>query len=752
MDKVETEGQEKDTKTLLKHESVAERAREMEVQDVPPVKKNGSMRNILLGVLVVLVIALAAIFAMEYFMSEKAKVENKKDVVAVKPSKGEEEPAVKPPVEVGTDAQKEERLCRETAKKLEKMLGAADGIAQVEKEVERLKAEEPKVYEAAVVQAVIKKWQEKAEVERARVKEIDDRLETLKSLQAQTAWGGDAARIDHAIEEAGKLLLPQDAKQRVTLTQIRADWDQFKREVEAAKADHAALLAKLEEVTKNLKTKVEAEDGLKQEVDSCEVEIAQWWETNKKYGLELADDVKEAEKKLIAAKEMQQQVQKILSQMKESREVEEYLKLRTALLEQFSSYKFVQAIGDYPLSAAAAAALIQGTASEQVACKVNAAKVSDAAFKEFLEKKVLSLAKDPAETDLYGIYYQSKDGVHFGRTIDQASEIYMVAGVDRSLRYIGLSRGAAKIEQKGESTIVNGELYETTDEVGLCSQFHKPRAYPLQSIRMGSAEEMRELIAFASREGVTAESFGKELIRLIGEHLESWKKVERKGVAWYPPIRRVQMIARYMRWLKDDLKMLPVEGKLGPCYDVAFRLAAPVFVEGMPNDLTWACLKKAEVEERNAQCREYLEKLEVNHFIERYWTAYRAHEKLAQCANWKVRFVGSLNCPSGKEWRQAPKKVYSSIFNGVVPLPLYVARREKGKILFKRVLEADDAGGMRVVPSMRKELLAGDPLFQIVDGDEMIDTAKVLKELQASCSGIDLSVCAPYFTNAKDAK
>ncbi len=99
----------------------------------------------------------------------------------------------------------------------------------------------------------------------------------------------------------------------------------------------------------------------------------------------------------------------------------------------------------------------------------------------------------------------------------------------------------------------------------------------------------------------------------------------------------------------------------------------------------------------------------------------------ARRANWRVRFVGRLNCPSGAQWQKNPNKFFLSLFDERAKgcAPLYVLRKENGRLFFKRVLEKDaKSKKMKLSPGMGKQLFACDPLFQILEGDQTVDLSR----------------------------
>ncbi len=81
--------------------------------------------------------------------------------------------------------------------------------------------------------------------------------------------------------------------------------------------------------------------------------------------------------------------------------------------------------------------------------------------------------------------------------------------------------------------------------------------------------------------------------------------------------------------------------------------------------------------------------------------------------------------------------------------PLYILRRENGQLILKRVLEANKVGtGYHVVAGRGKEILAGDPLFQVKLGTQVVDIEQFFAELKEESPEIGLTSAAPFFVPA----
>ena len=631
--------------------------------------------------------------------------------------------------------------CIATTNRLALILKGPDGETKFDAAIQALQTNSPAIYADARVTTFLKHAHNLKEQHRKRNQTIQDLLAQLKSLQTQKAWGRDEAAVTNLIGRINALLLPTDTEAKTTLETITTDWTAFENKIAAAKSQHATLLSNLARVTRRLKTEVLPEaQNLQLEIEACKEGIEKWKAINDMYGLNLWDDVIAAQRVLLDAEKMQAHVQAELKKLNDARTVQDYLTQRDALLEQASTYNFTRHIEDYGISPADAQALTRGKSAAPKTIQTTASRsaaLSLEDFKNFLATKVFALTNSLLETALYGVYYSSVN-------IDSSPS---TSNAHR--KFIGLSRGEAKIQHAGESTTVIGDLFETSAEPCARLQFHKPRPSPLKTIEMGSSAELNALIKFAAQPNMTPEKFAHELERLIAEQLSVGSLTDNRDEFFYPATRRVQMIWRYFQWLHNDLHMLPIEGVIGRCYALAEELAQPVELSPIPIALTWACLKTEPIQERNKLCHEYLLSLAQNDFMLRLRRAREAHKKLEQATTWHAEFVGAINCPSLSQWRANPTKFYLSLIDeqSKTKLPLYVLRTENDTPYFVRVLEARDSGeGLRIVSGMGQHLFSGDPLFQIKSGDDVIDVERFVKNLKADWPDINLAPLAPYYT------
>lgn len=528
-------------------------------------------------------------------------------------------------------------------------------------------------------------------------------LAELNQLKTQSYWWEDLNSITGKISQLAALSNGRDEID-IKLSNFSNDWRNAKETCQLHLKTHDEFYAQLTNLNVKLATELtDSNEKLQNDFLSCR---RMWTDLKKAYEVDhlklSEEDLKaDTEFKTLCAK--QDRIYKIFDAMRETHDVARYIELRNELKDKFGSFQFAKHIAALPYSAARAQEWVAGKAPEQLYYKRFAKEIEPAAFKAFLDSKVLPLASNIQETALYGIWQP-------------------VATNNPYRVFVGLSQGQAAMHLISGAYSIEGDLYDFENKPCARARIWRPSNVPLETELLGSMEEMKDLIQFAGRGKTAALDFEQKLIHLIDEHIQSSSSASDSKI--YPFYRHVQMLSRYLTWLKDDLKVLPRMPLFLDAAQDAAKLAAPLHIEGLPDEISWAALYDSTIQEHNRLCYDFLLRLHSKGFIKQYNAARRLYVQAARRANWKVKYVGNLNCPSVAQWRKAPTKFYLSIFDEQAKgqYPLYVLREENAKLVFKRVLEWNEMSRtMRLTNGMGKKLLAGDPLFQIVEDDKTID-------------------------------
>jgi hypothetical protein len=388
----------------------------------------------------------------------------------------------------------------------------------------------------------------------------------------------------------------------------------------------------------------------------------------------------------------------LLKQLKVSRNLDEVLRVREELRGKFSGLEFVKEIRALSFSREEALQVLEGGLKEwhEGAVRSNA-WTSAALFSEFVTNQILSLASKPMETELYAFY--------------------QVVGMNSAAAgFLGLACGKPTVQIVNGNYSIEGKLFEFYPAVAERSRIWAEALGRIEVREVAACEEVKGLIEFVQKGNVSAADLENELLRLIEEHAKKAEAKERMC----PAYRRVQLVARYLSWLDcaADLRLEKFAAE-------AARLGEAIGIEGLPKELEWV-VEDVRVEARNQACCEFLKRLEGEGFVAMYREVRAKVAAREARQNWKVKFVGRLNCPSGEGWRKNPTKFYLSIFDEKArsAAPLYVLRKDGGRLILKRVLERGKNGKVQLTSGMGKELYACDPLFQVLDGTQTVDLEK----------------------------
>ena len=180
----------------------------------------------------------------------------------------------------------------------------------------------------------------------------------------------------------------------------------------------------------------------------------------------------------------------------------------------------------------------------------------------------------------------------------------LVGKVDPSRKIVAISKGKPDIkrpnyESSWTITSENGDLL-SFNRMSFAKELKANDG--ADAVLMPSSDEMRTIVEFAKRADASAVSFESEILKIIAKHLlkshaDGFVAAEKKYAknynpirGWRSPYRCVQFLDWYMRWLREDLKMMPNDYELTRWHDELNRLASPVVVDGVDESLAWICI------------------------------------------------------------------------------------------------------------------------------------------------------------------
>ena len=623
--------------------------------------------------------------------------------------------------------------CEGEAVKLAALQKGSHAVDRLTEALRKLQTDDPDVYSDPRVNVFDGKLKTMRSQMNARTNEIAVVLSELKALK-EAKWGDSVDSVTSRIERINAIIAKDDDALRADFIAIKAAWADRCEEMDVANRNaatkfHETLISHVKVIADRLKSELISE-GLAKEVASCKESIEEWKRVHAQHVPSLEGAVGEAEKSLGEAENTQHNLQEAIKRLKDSATAKDYLAARKTLVEFYSGYPFVKAIGSHPVTAEDAAAVVNGTATEQKACELMLKTgVDDATFKNFITDNVSSLAEIPSYYSLYGIAMNGGTRQYF----------------------FAMCKGKPQIKKPSYDANyqIDGELLdfgkgEMVQQISRKANYGRPFYKSLPS-----SDEIKNVVDLAGQTSLSLSKFEQEIVKIIAGHLKAasdkdflknevdvYGKQYDFAVERYPAIRRIQLLQLYFTWLKDDLKMMPQDGVFSRWFDRVEDLAQPVRVDNIPEDLTWTCMRENRVRQRNSECAKLLSQMAAQKFIDEYRAWKSARIELRKLTDWKIEYAGcnSYN-PYDTRWVADHSAVLPSILGNVKKdHPLYVLRRENEKLILKRALVPYKNGTMWAIASgMAKEFVTGDPLFQVSAGGKYIDAEEtiegILKEI-----------------------
>ena len=620
--------------------------------------------------------------------------------------------------------------CEGEAIKLTALQKGAHAVDRLTEALRRLQKNDPDVYADPRVNVFDGKLKTMRSQMNARTNEIGTIIAELRALQ-DANWGDNVDSVTGRIERVNSLLTKDDDAFRTDFLKLKSSWFDHCEEVATANRNaatkfHETLISHLNVVAEQLKSKLMS-DTLEKDVASCKASVDEWKRVYSQHAPSLEGAVDEAEKALGEAENMQRNLKEAIKKIKDSKSAKEYLEARKSLLEYYSCYPFVKVIGEHPVSAEDAQSVVDKTSTEQKAYE-NFLKsgVDDVTFKSFLTDSVVSLAEIPSYYSLYGIYIQG----------------------GKRESYFCISKGKPQINKPSydDNYQIDGELLDFSKGEMVQQVSRKSNGGGPRCVQLAPSDEIKNIVDLAYQSSMSLGKFETEIMKLIAKHLKVASEkgfieneVEKYGKQFefvhgrYPAIRRVQLIQLYVTWLKDDLKLLPQDGLFSRWFEKVEELAQPVRVDNIPEDLTWTYLKENRVRQRNSECAKLLNQMASQNFIEEYRAWRSARKELRRVVEWKIDYAGCIDYnPDDLRWMKDHTVIIPSTIAGVKKdHPLYVLRRENGRLMLVRALDPYKNGtSWALAPGRSKsDFVSADPLFQVSVNGAYIDAESELEKI-----------------------
>ena len=604
-----------------------------------------------------------------------------------------------------------------------------------------LKEKEPEVYAYPKVVQFETRLKALIAENLSRTNQIESTLAELEHLKAQS-WTNvvESASVTGRISQVETLLAKDDSDFRKRLFAIKGSWNDMVERKENEQRDRAekfqaTLIAHLGVVADRLKKEL-ARAELNREVAECQASIKEWKDVHATHAEDIEAKLAEAEKAFHdALVEHQQAYTNALAKMCDAKDAAAVLEARKELVESFGNYPEVKALKPIQVGIEEVKDVMS---AEPAAVKafVKAARggVSESEFDTFLKDSVIGLVDIPAFYSLYGLIGKN----------------------DRTGKIVAVSKGKPSIERPSYET-----LWKITCDNGDLMSFGRKEIVkePLKAkdrpdaVLMPSSDEIKTLVETANRANITLRGFEDEILKVIKQHIQAahvsgyLATEERMATCynpvrgWMSPYRRVQFLERYMRWLRDDLKLMPNDYELTRWYDKLDRLANPVVVDGIDESLAWLCMWDDRIRRRMVECAKLLSEMPEN-WVERYRAIKAVSRAFAVIEDWKVSYAGKVKFdPLDPKFVKEADAIIVDAPNVEANHPLYVLRKMEDRLVLLRAFEPGKKSPWRMcvdVSGTKEGYILGEPLYHVFSKGKYIDVQDEIGEI-AKKAGIDKS-------------
>lgn len=505
------------------------------------------------------------------------------------------------------------KRCEGEIAKLEQIASEPRAVENLKAELQNLKEIDPTVYSRSEISAFKETLVQMEQKELARTTEINRLLAELRDIESKS-WSESGDVVNGKLAKIDALIKPEDQESSSSVAAIKSSWTSHLEQEAANNKDSAikyaqAIISNAESIASSLMHELMSAE-LESKLLTCKSQIEEWHKLHSAHAIELVEKVNEAKRKLVDAEDTQHKFAAMIKEIEGATTLKDMLLARKRMQDGFGSYDIVRDMGSLSYTAEEAECLMQGTLPPQVQYNKLVAYGIDAdAFSAFLSDYVIALQGIPSFSSLYGIYNA------------------------RGWEYFALSKGPKPNFRKpsyDKGVVIEGDLLDLK-KCEVSQRINKNNSFDPKFHKLASTEEVQSVIDIASEPNLTSARFETEILKLMGKHLKaaiepSFKKDEEESAAKiydfakdrYPAIRRMQMMYLYMTWLKEDLKLMPNDKSLNAFYEKVERLAQPVKIDGVPEDLTWACMKENRVRERNVQCAALLSQMVKSKILEVY--------------------------------------------------------------------------------------------------------------------------------------
>lgn len=602
-------------------------------------------------------------------------------------------------------------------------------IGLMASELEKLKSDEPAVYAYPNVNVFDGRLKALVAAEQTRTNRIEAVLSELEGRK-DAAWkdAGDGGAVTGKIAEVESALVKEDADRRSRLLVLKESWIDHVQKVEADNKEsatkfHATLVSHLGVISERLMKEL-ARDELSREVANCKDSLEEWRKSYRDFAPELDTSLTEAETKFASAVEAQDAYKDALGKLVSAKDAIGVLGARESLIEYYGNYPEIKALRPLDVEVAEVKDILEGksAAMQQFSDSLKMG-VSQEEFANFLAESVQIIEEAPEYYSLFALMSEH----------------------DATGRIVAVSKGKPQKSKPSYETEWKLECSGGILWFGRREVVREMKSkVTVREEEMPSSSEIKWVVDYSKQNGLSQFKFEDLLLKLIDGHIKAAH--EKNYIAneatrvsktnpykgWMSAYRRVQLVAWYMRWLKEDLKLMPGgDSQLDRYFRRADELAQNITVEGVDEGLAWLCIWLDRVKARNNECAKFLNDMPLD-WCAKYRKARLSQAKKREIAGWKVQFAGMVKFdPLDPSYQKNPSVIIPVAPDVENNHPLYVLRRvdgrttlvrafEQGKSApWRRCIEVENCGGYKL----------GEPLYHVLADGQFIDVKERLIKL-----------------------
>ena len=631
-----------------------------------------------------------------------------------------------------------ERGCQAELMRMESLLTGVDPVEKLAAEIARVQADYPKIWADARISVYADRLAALKESWTIRTNEIAEALGRLEALRAESWPESSETVAKNALDGIAGKIRPEDAfaKERYQSLQDAFAEVVKRRQIEReekAEAFGGTMMAQVKAVSDRLSREFMTAD-LEKQVTAVRATMDEWEKKYAAFNPQSAADFASARETFEANARRQIEAQTALEALRTAASPEALEQARKTLCATHRDYGDVAKWRPVWATAERIKDVFASDGAEMKAFRSRFSVGVDAAeFKSFVGD-VAQIKEMDAWYSLYGVREEGEAWYNvFAKGRPKVEPIVRSSGA-RAYRISGTLLLAVRLEVREEYEWTLSKQWRNSDGDILVTKSgvkvnrgntRIPVRLVTPSELLPYSQEFRRLCQQVSGDvSLKQDELAEIFLGKIGEHLKAaasdeWVSAERKALripylkaGRYPAYARVQMLDRYIGWLRD----LHYYGDGAPCAKQVReceRLARPVSVDGVEDSLSWLCTNNQEVRDRNEACVDLLKSFPADFAVQvGRWNRTRRNVS-RHMDQFSLQFAGTF-VQDPAAFSDYPGQIWFSVPAEHAGSSLYVLREggTSGKTVLKRALEPAGSTWRRAA-GMEAEFIPGEPLFTV---------------------------------------